>query len=189
MKIEKLLNDMRMNKEAWSEDLGNKGGTEVEHDCIQDFIDAGKLDKLSETLHIDSDIILQLVKRYSQYLKLPKKNWIKYTPRKEVATIHVPEEEEHVVEEKETPYEPPLPFPEAKRIHEERYEAKLRAGLLEEEAPPKTYHDKKEQQNQELAEGTIKLNEEATKVATGKTEGRSFGMKFKFGPKLAPHLH
>ena len=65
-----LLNDMRMNKEAWSEDLGNKGGTEVEYDCIQDFIDAGKLDKLSETLHMDSDIILQLIKRYSQFLKL-----------------------------------------------------------------------------------------------------------------------
>ena len=89
-----LLNDMRMNKEAWSEDLGNKGGIEVEYDCIQDFIDAGKLDKLSETLHMDSDIILQLIKRYSQFLQLPKKNQIKYAPRKEVATIQVPEEEE-----------------------------------------------------------------------------------------------
>ena len=36
-----LLNDIRMNKEAWLEDLGNKGGTEVEYDCIQDLIDAG----------------------------------------------------------------------------------------------------------------------------------------------------
>ena len=113
---------------------------------------------------MDSDIIFQLIKRYSRFLKLPKKNWIKYMPRKEVATIQVPEEEEHAVEEKETPYEPPLPFLEAKRIHEERYEAKLCAGLLEEEeAPPKIYHDKNEQQNQELAEGTIKLNEEATR--------------------------
>ena len=90
--------------------------------------------------------------------------------------MQVPEEEEQVIEEKETPYEPPLPFPEAKRIHEERYEAKLRAGLLEEEElPPKTYNDKKEQLNQELAEGIIKLNQEATKVVIGKTEGRSFG--------------
>ena len=40
---------------------------------------------------------------------------------------------------------------------------------------PKIYHDKKEQRNQKLAEGTVKLNEEATKVVTGKTEGRSFG--------------
>ena len=45
----------------------------------------------------------------------------------------------------------------------------------EEEPPLKTYNDKKEQQNQELVEGTIKLNQEATKVVTGKTEGRSFG--------------
>ena len=62
-----LLNDMRMNKEAWSEDLSNKGGTKVEYDCIQDFIDAGKLDKLSETLHMDSDIILQHIKRYCHH--------------------------------------------------------------------------------------------------------------------------
>ena len=36
-----LLNDMRINKESWSDDSGSKGGTEVEYDCIQDFIDAG----------------------------------------------------------------------------------------------------------------------------------------------------
>ena len=65
-----LLNDMRINKEAWSEDLGCKEGTEVEYNCIQEFIDVGKLDKLSQTLHMDSDIILQLIKRYSQLLKL-----------------------------------------------------------------------------------------------------------------------
>jgi hypothetical protein len=93
-----------------------------------------------------------------------------------VATIQVPEKEGMVFEEKGTPYEPPLPFPEAKRIHEERYEAKLHARLLEEEeALPKTYHDKKEQRNQELPKGITKLNEEATKAVTGKTEGRGFG--------------
>ena len=64
---------------------------------------------------MDSDIILQLIKRYSQFLQLPKKNQIKYAPRKEVATIQVPEKEEQVIGEKETPYEPPLPFPEAKK--------------------------------------------------------------------------
>ena len=30
-----LLNDMRMNKEAWSEDLGSKGGTELEYDVFK----------------------------------------------------------------------------------------------------------------------------------------------------------
>ena len=111
---------MRINKEAWSEDLGSKGGTGVEYDCIQYFIDAGKLDKLSETLHMDSDIILKLIKWYSQFLHLPNKNWIKYATyeQQEVSTIQVLEKEEQVIEEKETPYEPPLPFPEAKRIHE-----------------------------------------------------------------------
>ena len=52
----------------------------------------------------------------------------------------------------------------------------MHAGLLEEEdSHLKTYHDKKGQQNQELTEGTIKLNEQATNVVTGKTERRSFG--------------
>ena len=51
----------------------------------------------------------------------------------------------------------------------------LRAGLLEEEPPLKTNNCKKEQQNQGLVEGTVELDQEATKVVTGKTEGRSFG--------------
>ena len=46
---------------------------------------------------------------------------------------------------------------------------------MEEERSSTTNNGKKEQQNQELIEGTIELDQEATKVVTGKTEGRSFG--------------
>ena len=83
-------------------------------------------------MHVDSDIVLQIIKKYTQYLQLPKKDWIKYVEPKRVATIHVPAEEESINAAEETPYEPPLPLCEVKSMNEQRYVAQLCAGMIEE---------------------------------------------------------
>ena len=78
------------------------------------------------------------------------------------------------VEEK-LPYEEQVPFPEAKRKHEERYEAKVRANMVdekEEEAPPKKDAVKK-LLTPELSKGDIVgLDKSSSQVITGKSIGK-----------------
>ena len=73
-KASDLLNRTRRNREAWNFKLGSKGGVEIEYDCIHAFKESGHVDDLTKELHLDSDLVLQVVKSFTEHIRAPKKD-------------------------------------------------------------------------------------------------------------------
>jgi hypothetical protein len=73
-----LLDTMHSNTESWITDVEGNGGVELDYECIQTFLKTGKQENLVANFHLDSDVILQIVKKYTEYLQVPKENWENY---------------------------------------------------------------------------------------------------------------
>lgn len=63
-----LLDNIRVNHEAWGINEGGGGGVEIDYDCIKTYLKIGRVDKLSEDFYLDPDIVLQVVQRYAKFL-------------------------------------------------------------------------------------------------------------------------
>ena len=76
----RLLDKICSNREAWSFDLGSDGGVEIEYDCIRAFQKTGLVDDLAKDMHLDTDIVLQVLKKFTEEMGAPKKGWTGYVP-------------------------------------------------------------------------------------------------------------
>ena len=104
-----LLDKIRSNREAWSFDLGSDGGVEIEYDCIRAFQKTGLVDDLAKDMHLDTDIVLQVLKTFTEEMGAPKKGWTGYVP---------PPKEEKLIQQvalepiaERPPYVETVPFP------------------------------------------------------------------------------
>ena len=80
--------------------------------------------------------------------------------------------------EEKPPYEEPVPFPEAKRNHEMRYEAKVRANMIDEkkeEAPLKKETPKKLLPPEVSKGDIVRLDKSSSQVIIGKSTIKIIG--------------
>jgi hypothetical protein len=73
-----LLDKMRRNRESWFHDLGSEYGIESDYDCIHDFNRTSKVDELAEDLYLDSDIVLHVIKAFTEHMKAHKKDRLRF---------------------------------------------------------------------------------------------------------------
>ena len=85
-----LLNRIREHRVAWNFGLGSEGGIEIDYDCIHDYDKKGNVSDLSKDLYLDSDLVLHVVKAFTEHIRAPKEGWVKYEPQPE------PEKEKEV---------------------------------------------------------------------------------------------
>ena len=110
-----LLNRIRDHRVSWNFGLGSEGGIEIEHDCIHDYNKKGHVKELSKELYLDSDLVLQVVKAFTEHIKAPKEGLVKYDPPPE------PEKKREVkatLASLEPIYEIPFPNTAQKHIFE-----------------------------------------------------------------------
>ena len=53
--------------------MGSDGGIEIEHDCIHAFQKTGRVDDLAKEMHLDTDIVLHVIKSFIEHIEAPKK--------------------------------------------------------------------------------------------------------------------
>ena len=75
-----LLEKIRSNRENWSFNMGRDGGIEIEHECLRDFQKTGIPDDLAKEMHLDTDIVLHVLKSFTEHINAPKKGWTQYIP-------------------------------------------------------------------------------------------------------------
>ena len=75
-----MLNRLREHREAWNFGLGSKGGIEIDYDCIHAYNKEGCVNNLSKDLYLDSDLVLHVVKAFTEYINASKEDWVKYEP-------------------------------------------------------------------------------------------------------------
>ena len=68
-----LLNRIRDHKISWNFGLGSEVGVEIEHACIHDYNKKGHVKELSKELYLDSDLVLQVVKAFTEHIKAPNR--------------------------------------------------------------------------------------------------------------------
>ena len=102
-------------------DEEEEGKVEIVFDCIKAYLNSGRVNKVSDTLYLDPDVVLRFVQRYAKHMEFLKRKWENYTdedPKEEVIveTLEV-ETSVHPMEEDYEP-EPELPYPMRKAQHE-----------------------------------------------------------------------
>jgi hypothetical protein len=55
------------------------GKVEIYFDCIKAYLNLGRVNKVSDELYLDPDVVLRFVKSYAEHMNLPKKKWECYT--------------------------------------------------------------------------------------------------------------
>ena len=68
-----LLDRVRRTRESWSFDIGGEGGIEIDYDCIHAGQKTGKVEDLAKELHLDTDIVLHVIKSFTEHIEAPKK--------------------------------------------------------------------------------------------------------------------
>ena len=110
-----LLNRICDHRVSWNFGLGSEGGTEIDYECIHDYNKKCHINESSKELYLDSDLVLQVVKAFTEHIKAPKEGSTKYDPLPE------PEKKREVKEtlaSLEPMYEIPFPNTAQKHIFE-----------------------------------------------------------------------
>lgn len=64
----RLLDKICVNHGSCELDKGNDGRVELDYDCSKTYSQSGKVDKLSGNFHVDPDVVLQIIKYYTEHL-------------------------------------------------------------------------------------------------------------------------
>jgi hypothetical protein len=113
-----LLERIRRNRETWSFNIGGEGGIEIDYDCINAFNQTGKVDDLAKDLHLDTNIVLHVIKSFTEHIEAPKKDWIHYVPPPEpMKKVHTVVKTPLEPRKERPPYVEPIPFPRTMQKH------------------------------------------------------------------------
>ena len=88
-----LLDDKLANKESWESNLGNKGKTKTDYDCLRKFCDNGESEDLTNCFDMDSTDMMQVLEQFTKHLQVPKSRWEKHEEADEPIASVIPKVE------------------------------------------------------------------------------------------------
>ena len=86
-----LLDGKLANKESWESNLGNKGKTKTDYDCVRKFWDTGDSKVLTNHFNMDSIDMMQVHEQFTKHFSVPRSKWVKHEGSDEIVASATPE--------------------------------------------------------------------------------------------------
>ena len=119
------LDKVHKNRVSWGFGLESGGEIEIEYDYLNSYKNTEKIKETANELNLDDVMVLDVLQAFTEFIELPKKEWLHYTPPPQVVEVtQVEAEVPKVVPIEMSPYNEPLPYPMAAERH-------IRAQLLD----------------------------------------------------------
>ena len=82
-----LLDGKLANKESWESNLGNKGKTKTDYECVRKFWDTGESEALTNHFNMGYIDMMQVLEQFTKHLQVPKSKWVKHEGPDELVAL------------------------------------------------------------------------------------------------------